>query len=91
MAALDEGGLHLIERDAFFMPPRPGNQNVLDVFPEGLVLLEIDYAAVLRPFSSVMNCIPVTGVSPLGVAEPILSRHTGFFSPYFRRRAVSIQ
>src|SRR5580658_2811358 len=50
MPALNGSGLHLVERDAFFMPPRPRNQNVLDAFPEGLVLLEIDYRRCLAAF-----------------------------------------
>ena len=34
--------LHLFPRDSFLMPPRPGHQDILDVFPESLVLTEVD-------------------------------------------------
>src|SRR5664280_3210545 len=32
------------------MAPRPGNQHVLDVLPESLVLLEVDYRRCLAAF-----------------------------------------
>jgi hypothetical protein len=59
LCALDEVRLHLVERYAFFVPPRPGDQHVLDVFPKRFVFLEVDYRRRLAAFSSVMNWIPV--------------------------------
>jgi hypothetical protein len=47
LRAFDEVRLHLVERDAFFMPPRPGDQHVCDVLPERLVFLEVDYRRCL--------------------------------------------
>ena len=50
LRALDEVRLHLVERDTFFMPPRPGNQHVLDVLPERLVFLQVDDRRRLTAF-----------------------------------------
>src|ERR1035441_10265342 len=43
LSAGDQVCLHLFKRDAFFMPPRPGDQHVLDILPERPVFLEVDY------------------------------------------------
>src|ERR1039458_7666910 len=43
LSACDQVGLYLLERDAFFMPPRPGNQHVLDIFPQRPVFLGVDH------------------------------------------------
>jgi hypothetical protein len=43
LSACDQVCLHLFKRDAFFMPPRPGDQHVLDIPPECPVFLEVDY------------------------------------------------
>src|ERR1035441_9929617 len=43
LSAGDQVGLYLFERDAFFVPPRPGHQHVLNVLPQRPVFLEVDY------------------------------------------------
>src|ERR1019366_6680030 len=43
LSACDQVCLNLFKRGAFFMPPRPGDQHVLDILPECLVFLEVDY------------------------------------------------
>src|ERR1017187_8584579 len=43
LSACDQVGLYLLKRDALLMPSRPGNQDVLDVFPKSFVLLEVDH------------------------------------------------
>src|ERR1035438_9594072 len=43
LSAGDQVGLYLFERDAFFVPPRPGNQHVLDILPQRSMFLEVDY------------------------------------------------
>jgi hypothetical protein len=43
LSARDQAGLYFFERDASFMPPRPGNQHVLDILPQCPVSLEVDY------------------------------------------------
>src|ERR1017187_6231841 len=57
LAASDQVGLYLFERDAFFMPPRPGNQHVLNILPQGPVFLEVDYRRRLAalPVSDELN------------------------------------
>ena len=50
LSARDQAGLYLFERDAFFMPPRPGNQHVLDILPQCPVSLEVDYRRRLAAF-----------------------------------------
>src|ERR1039457_727626 len=50
LSACDQVGLYLFERDAFFMPPRAGNQHVLDILPQCPVVLEVDYRRRLAAF-----------------------------------------
>src|SRR5271157_1836626 len=49
-SACEQVGLYLFKRDAFFMPPRPGDQHVLNILPECPVFLEVDYRR--RPAAS---------------------------------------
>src|ERR1022692_1803687 len=50
LSACDQVCSYLFERDTFFMPPRPGDQYVLDVLPQCLVFLEVDYRRRLAAF-----------------------------------------
>ena len=50
LPAGDQVCLYFFERDAFFMPPRPGNQYVFDILPKRLVLLEVDDRRRLAAF-----------------------------------------
>src|ERR1700729_3581757 len=41
-AALHKAGLYLCKRNSLFVPPRPGNQQVLKVLPYGRVLFQVE-------------------------------------------------
>jgi hypothetical protein len=43
LSACNQAGLHPLDRNPFFMPPRPGNQHVLDILPQRAMFLEVDY------------------------------------------------
>src|SRR5260370_25081188 len=73
LSARDEICLHLCERDAFFMPPRPGNQHVLDILPKCLVFLEIDYGRGLAAFRVSDELNSGHGRVSLGQVEPVLT------------------
>lgn len=41
-AALHKAGLYVCKRNSLFVPPRPGNEQVLKVLPYGRVLFQVE-------------------------------------------------
>jgi hypothetical protein len=42
LAALDKARFYLFEWNSLFMPPRPGEKHILDVFPQLPMFLQVD-------------------------------------------------
>jgi hypothetical protein len=47
LATLDEFRFYLVQRNALFMPTRPGDENILNVFPQFPVFRQIDLDSYL--------------------------------------------
>src|SRR5665647_1215149 len=84
LSARDQAGLYLFERDAFFVPPRPRNQHILDILPQCPVVLEVDYRRRLAAFRIIhpQNALSalISAVSAL-LSSRILLFCTNFMLP----------